>query len=192
MRNSFSCHDVFIEEVPTCTRASHRIAHSLECMNKLTEYIFQIKESDAKIGKDITTLLCFYMYHYNTTLIWNGVAFFTPWVKHIEVAQNDPHYEGDFFKWIFLKFLVWIFISLKCVPNMMMAWHGNTFRAAGPLWGEPTKHRWIAFTNDQWRRLWCFPLCQPKQTIVQNSIWRWFIHHDAHCDVSIINGLIGI
>ena len=43
----------------------------------------------------------------------------------------------------------------------------NNFRVTGPLWGEPTGHRWIHLTKASDAELWCFLWSAPEQTVEQ-------------------------
>ena len=53
---------------------------------------------------------------------------------------------------------------------MMTSSNGNIFRVTGPLWGEPTGHRWITHTMTSDEELWCFF----DLRLSKHSWRRWF------------------
>ena len=50
---------------------------------------------------------------------------------------------------------------------MMTPSNGNIFRLTGPLWGEPSGHRWVPLTKASDAELWCFLWSAPEQTVEQ-------------------------
>ena len=84
----------------------------------------------------------------------------------------------------------------SCCPTngMMTSSNGNIFPVTGPLWGEPTGHRWIPLTKASDAELWCFLWSAPEQTfeqiietlviwdaiaLIMTSLWRYIIPNMA-------------
>ena len=60
------------------------------------------------------------------------------------------------------KTVVYCFLTLFAVSNMMTSSNGNIFRVTGHLWGEFTGPRRIPRTKASDAELWCFLWSMPK------------------------------
>ena len=54
--------------------------------------------------------------------------------------------------------------------HMKTSSNADIFCVTGPLWGEPTGHRWTLLTKASDAELWCFLWSAPEQTVIWDAI----------------------
>ena len=91
--------------------------------------------------------------------------------------QEINHYMNPWISWANANTLTRYQISELLTFHLHIAWCGltafakvtssnvNIFHIVGPLWGEPTCHRWIPLTKSSAAKIWCFLWSPPEQTV---------------------------
>ena len=69
---------------------------------------------------------------------------------------------------------------------MMMSSNGNISRVTGPLWGEPSGHRWIPLTKASVAGLWCFLWSAPDKQLSKQSRTNDLRRHRVHYDTIVM------